>query len=61
MTARKLSSLAQLWTTRVDLVSFNLVLAVQSCSDIASHIIADEGWPAAQTSRVASIAYAMKA
>jgi uncharacterized protein YutE (UPF0331/DUF86 family) len=24
------------------------MLAVQSCSDIASHIIADEGWPAAQ-------------
>jgi uncharacterized protein YutE (UPF0331/DUF86 family) len=32
----------------LDLVSFNLMLAVQSCSDIASHIIADEGWPAAQ-------------
>jgi uncharacterized protein YutE (UPF0331/DUF86 family) len=31
----------------LDLVSFNLMLAVQSCSDIASHIIADEGWPAA--------------
>lgn len=29
----------------LDLVSFNLMLAVQSCSDIASHIIADEGWP----------------
>lgn len=28
----------------LDLVSFNLMLAVQSCSDIASHIIADEGW-----------------
>lgn len=23
------------------------MLAVQSCADIASHIIADEGWPAA--------------
>ncbi|AKT41667.1 type VII toxin-antitoxin system HepT family RNase toxin [Chondromyces crocatus] len=31
----------------LDLVSFNLMLAVQSCSDIASHLIADEGWPAA--------------
>lgn len=33
----------------LDLVSFNLMLAVQSCSDIASHIIADEGWPPAAT------------
>jgi uncharacterized protein YutE (UPF0331/DUF86 family) len=31
----------------LDLVSFNLMLAVQSCADIASHLIADEGWPAA--------------
>ena len=31
----------------LDLVSFNLMLAVQSCADIASHVIADEGWPAA--------------
>ncbi len=30
-----------------DLVSFNLMLAVQACSDIASHLIADEGWPPA--------------
>lgn len=30
-----------------DLVSFNLMLAVQSCADIASHLIADEGWPPA--------------
>lgn len=30
----------------LDLVSFNLMLAVQSCSDIAGHLIADEGWPA---------------
>jgi uncharacterized protein YutE (UPF0331/DUF86 family) len=29
----------------LDLVSFNLMLAVQSCADIASHLIADEGWP----------------
>lgn len=33
----------------LDLVSFNLMLAVQACSDIASHLIADEGWPAATT------------
>jgi uncharacterized protein YutE (UPF0331/DUF86 family) len=30
-----------------DLVAFNLMLAVQACADIASHVIADEGWPAA--------------
>lgn len=27
-----------------DLVSFNLMLAVQACLDVASHLIADEGW-----------------
>lgn len=32
----------------LDLVSFNLMLAIQSCADIASHVIADEGWPAAR-------------
>lgn len=31
----------------LDLVSFNLMLAVQACADIASHVIADEGWPPA--------------
>jgi uncharacterized protein YutE (UPF0331/DUF86 family) len=31
-----------------DLVSFNLMLAVQVCADIASQIISDEGWPAAR-------------
>jgi uncharacterized protein YutE (UPF0331/DUF86 family) len=31
----------------LDLVSFNLMLAVQLCADIASHLIADEGWPPA--------------
>jgi len=30
-----------------DLVAFNLMLAVQVCADIASHVIADEGWPPA--------------
>ena len=33
----------------LDLVAFNLMLAVQSCADIASHIVADERWPAATT------------
>jgi uncharacterized protein YutE (UPF0331/DUF86 family) len=33
----------------LDLVSFNLMLAVQSCADIASHVIADEGWSPAGT------------
>lgn len=28
----------------VELASFNLLLAIQSCLDIASHLIADEGW-----------------
>ncbi len=31
----------------LDLVSFNLMLAVQVCADVASHIVADEGWPPA--------------
>jgi uncharacterized protein YutE (UPF0331/DUF86 family) len=31
----------------LDLVAFNLMLAVQICADIASHLIADEGWAAA--------------
>jgi uncharacterized protein YutE (UPF0331/DUF86 family) len=31
----------------LDLVSFNLMLAVQTCADIVSHLIADEGWPPA--------------
>jgi uncharacterized protein YutE (UPF0331/DUF86 family) len=33
----------------LDLVSFNLMLAVQSCLDVASHLIADEGWVAPRT------------
>jgi uncharacterized protein YutE (UPF0331/DUF86 family) len=33
----------------LDIVSFNLMLAVQSALDIASHIIADEGWAPALT------------
>jgi uncharacterized protein YutE (UPF0331/DUF86 family) len=31
----------------LDLISFNLLLAVQACLDIASHLIADESWPPA--------------
>lgn len=33
----------------LDLVSFNLMLAVQICADIASHIVADEAWPPARS------------
>ncbi len=33
----------------LELVSFNLILAIQAALDIASHVIADEGWPAATT------------
>jgi len=34
---------------RLDLVSFNLMLAVQACLDIASHVISDEEWTVAVT------------
>lgn len=34
----------------LDLVSFNLMLAVQTCLDLASHLISDEDWPPAATS-----------
>jgi uncharacterized protein YutE (UPF0331/DUF86 family) len=45
------SDAAQLAANRdaLDLVSFNLMLAVQDCADIASHLIADERWPAARS------------
>lgn len=33
----------------LDVVSFNLMLAVQVCADLASHIAADEGWPTARS------------
>lgn len=33
----------------LDLVSFNLMLAVQICVDLASHLISDENWPPAAT------------
>lgn len=31
----------------IDVVSYNVMLAVQACADIASHIISGERWPAA--------------
>jgi uncharacterized protein YutE (UPF0331/DUF86 family) len=40
----------------LDIVAFNLMLAVQSCLDIASHLIADEGWPPATTLASAFVA-----
>ena len=33
----------------LDLVSFNLMLCVQSAADIACHVVADEGWRPALT------------
>jgi uncharacterized protein YutE (UPF0331/DUF86 family) len=33
----------------LDIVAFNLMLCVQIGADIASHLIADEGWPAASS------------
>ncbi len=45
------TSAADLTASRADrdLVSFNLMLSVQACADIAGHLIADEGWPVATT------------
>lgn len=37
----------------LDLVSFNLLVAVQTCLDLATHLIADEGWAPAATAREA--------
>lgn len=34
---------------RFELLSFNLMLAIQVCLDIATHLIADEGWRPAMT------------
>ncbi|MBI4701869.1 MAG: DUF86 domain-containing protein [Deltaproteobacteria bacterium] len=31
----------------LEIIAFNLMLSVQACLDIASHVIADEGWPPA--------------
>ncbi|HEX6277891.1 MAG TPA: hypothetical protein VFZ53_32835, partial [Polyangiaceae bacterium] len=33
----------------LDIVSFNLMLAVQLCADVASHVIADEEWTPAKS------------
>ena len=33
----------------LDLVAFNLMLAVQAASDLAAHLIADEGWASPPT------------
>jgi uncharacterized protein YutE (UPF0331/DUF86 family) len=47
--ARRVATVQELARDRdaLDLVAFNLMLAVQVCADIASHLIADEGWGAA--------------
>ncbi|HYU34315.1 MAG TPA: DUF86 domain-containing protein [Thermoanaerobaculia bacterium] len=37
----------------LDLVSFNLFLAVQTCVDLATHLIGDESWEPAATNREA--------
>lgn len=37
----------------LDLVSFNLLVAVQTCLDLATHLIADESWAPAATAREA--------
>jgi len=34
---------------KLDLIAFNLMLSVQICLDIASHVIADAGWPVARS------------
>lgn len=35
----------------LELVAFNLMLAVQTCANVASHLIADSGWPPGKTLR----------
>jgi uncharacterized protein YutE (UPF0331/DUF86 family) len=37
----------------LDLVSLNLLLVVQACVDLATHLIADEAWEPAATAREA--------
>jgi uncharacterized protein YutE (UPF0331/DUF86 family) len=37
----------------LDLVSFNLLVAIQTCLDLATHLIADERWAPAATAREA--------
>lgn len=44
----------------LDLVSFNLMLAVQVCADMASHSIADEGCPSrARWQQVSAASHSM--
>jgi uncharacterized protein YutE (UPF0331/DUF86 family) len=33
----------------LDIVAFNLMLSVQTCADIASHVVSDEGWSNARS------------
>jgi uncharacterized protein YutE (UPF0331/DUF86 family) len=33
----------------LDIVSFNLMLAVQACADVAAHIVTEEGWAPARS------------
>jgi len=49
--ARKPATAAKLRADQdvLDLVSFNLMLCVQSAVDIASHVVADDGWRPAST------------
>ena len=49
--AHRRPSAAELASDRdaLDLVAFNLMLAVQAACDLATHLIADEGWTAPAT------------
>jgi uncharacterized protein YutE (UPF0331/DUF86 family) len=49
--AKRPSTISELETNAdtLDIVSFNLMLAVQLCADIASHITADENWKPAKS------------
>ncbi len=49
--AHRRPSAAELASDRdaLDLVAFNLMLAVQAACDLATHLIADEGWTAPGT------------
>lgn len=49
--AHRRATVAELAADRdaLDLVAFNLMLAVQAASDLASHLIADESWTAPPT------------
>jgi uncharacterized protein YutE (UPF0331/DUF86 family) len=47
------ADLEELTDDALDLVSFNLFLAVQTCVDLATHLIGDESWEPAATNREA--------